>query len=189
MRRKKSRLLLGIILFLALLTGCGSGETSGLDTTGVDESTLLSFTAQIMDGDTFTQDDIQSRDVTIINFWTTTCGPCLKEMPELAAYEKSLPDNVALVTVCLDWRKKEDVAAQLMQEAGYEGITLFGGDGDYSKLCSMIHWMPTTIFVDNEGNLVGEAIVGAPEELAEVYTERVNEVLRGAGKAEIDLEG
>ena len=188
---KKNRmagLLLGGILTLTLFAGCGSEETGGPDTTSLEQCSLASFTAQTMDGGAYTQDDIQNKDVTIINFWGTTCGPCIAEMPDLAEYEKTLPDNVALVTVCLDWSRKGDVAAEIMEEAGYEGITLFGGDGDYGKICSVVRWMPTTIFVDSEGNQVGEAIIGGQTELAAVYTERVNQVLKEAGKAEIELE-
>ncbi len=50
-----------------------------------------SFTAVTLDGGEYTADDFSEADVTVINIWSTTCGPCIREMPEIAEYEKTLP--------------------------------------------------------------------------------------------------
>lgn len=67
MRIKKwAALLLGLVLAAGLLTGCSSGDGEG---------GLPAFTANTLEGGTFTQDDIAAKDVTIVNFWGTFCGP------------------------------------------------------------------------------------------------------------------
>ena len=149
---------------------------------------LKTFTAQTLDGGTFTQEDIKSKDVTVINFWTTSCGPCIAEMPDLAAFEKAMPENVQLVTVCLDaiWGAEES-AKKILQESGYEGITLVSGDGDFENICNNIQYTPTTIFIDAEGNMVGDAIIGGQKNLSETFLNAVNAVLKSGGKAEISL--
>lgn len=149
---------------------------------------LASFTAGTLDGDTFTQADLQEKDVTIINFWSLTCRPCIAEMPDLAAYAKALPDNVQLITVCLDGSGNEDITKEVLQNAGFDGVTLISGSGDLVDLCSNLMYTPTTLFADSDGQLAGDPITGMQADLPGVYTAAVNQVLAAGGKAEISVE-
>lgn len=149
---------------------------------------LQSFAAESLEGDAFTEEDIQGKDVTIINFWALTCPPCIAEMPELAALEKALPEHVQLITVCLDGAGDKESTKSILEEAGFEGVTLITGDGDLAALCGNIRYTPTTVLVNSEGNLVGDAIIGGQEELADAYLTAVNTVLKAEGKAEVSLE-
>ena len=112
--KKTVPILLAAIIVMALaLTGCSkAGGEYG------------SFTAYTLDGGTFRGRDIASKDLTVINFWGTFCSPCIAEMPDLAAFEKSLPDNVQLITICVDAQGNEETAKFLLDQAGYTGITL-----------------------------------------------------------------
>lgn len=200
---KTMAVVLGMALMLVTLAGCAGQEEQEEQETREEQVTsadLAQFTADLLDGGSFTQEDIQAKDVTIINFWSTTCGPCITEMPDLAAYAESLPDNVQLITVCLDGSRKKDTAERILQEAGFEGITLIGGDGDLLNVIRGIRYTPTTIFVDSAGNIAmfeldpeahitGNAIIGSPGDLAAGYTAAVNQVLKAGGKAEISVEG
>ena len=149
---------------------------------------LQSFSAKTLDGGTFTNEDFAEKDVTIINFWATFCGPCLAEMPDIAEFEKSLPDNVQLITVCLDGEGDTDGVESILNDAGYEGITLLSGDGDFEQVCGEILYIPTTIFVDQNGNMLGDAIVGGQADLEETYKTAINNTLLSMGKAEIGDE-
>ncbi len=144
-----------------------------------------SFTAVTLDGGEYTADDFSEADVTVINIWSTTCDPCIREMPEIAEYEKTLPDNVKLITWCLDGAYDSEYTKELLSSLGYEGITLIGGDGDLEKMYFDIMYTPTTLFVDSDGNIVGEALIGSPEKLAETYTELINKTLKALGKEEM----
>ena len=81
---------------------------------------LNKFQAAALDGSEFTQDDFADRDVTVINFWALTCGPCIAEMPDLAAFAGALPDNVQVITVCLDCPvlKEDGTETGLYYQAG-----------------------------------------------------------------------
>ncbi len=148
---------------------------------------LAAFTAETLDGGTYTQDDLAAKDVTVMNFWSLTCGPCIQEMPELAAFAKALPDNVQVVTVCLDGLSDKASAGSILQEAGFEGVTLLSADGDLLALCSEIMYTPTTVFIDSAGKLSGEPIVGKRPELAADYLAAVNAALEAQGKEAVGL--
>ena len=182
MRIKKwAALLLGLVLAAGLLTGCSSGDGEG---------GLPAFTANTLEGGTFTQDDIAAKDVTIVNFWGTFCGPCLMEMPDLAAYAKSLPDNVQLITICVDAQGNQETAQALLEQAGFEGITLVSGDENFDQIVQTVQAVPTTFFVNSRGEQVEQnTILGAQADLAASFTAGVNRVLRADGKAEIQLAG
>lgn len=198
---------LSAILALGVLAGCGGGNapeqpadtaqpenTAQSEDTAQDEQdagtglgTLASFTAGTLDGGTFTQDDIMAKDVTVINFWALSCGPCIVEMPDLAEFAGALPDNVQLVTVCLDGNGNEDTTREVLEKAGFDGVTLISGSGDLLDLSRSLMYTPTTVFVDGEG-MVADAVIGGQEDLSGTFLAAVNAVLEGSGKAEISLE-
>ena len=142
-------------------------------------------TAVSLDGKAFNEQDLAGADLTKINIWSTTCGPCLREMPELAELEKSLPDNVNLITFCFDASANPESVREVLSEAGFEGITLTEGDGDLESLLLSIQYVPTSVFVDSNGNQVGQAIIGAPNDPVEYYTQAINDALDSLGKDQI----
>ncbi len=167
-----------------------NGGTGGESESQEPENTytnLNEFQATALDGSTFTQEDFADKDLTLINFWALSCRPCIAEMPDLAELEKALPDNVQLITVCLDGGGSEELVEYVLEESGFEGITLVWGDGDLVTLSSELRYTPTTVFVDSEGNMAGDVVVGGKENLSEFYTQRINDILTGMGKAEISI--
>lgn len=206
-KKKSIALLSGAMLFFSVLAaGCsGQKEANVNQDAGQEESSreaeskesdnsdesgkLRSFEAKTLDGQKFTGEDIAKRDVTLINFWSVYCGPCIDEMPEIAELEKSLPDNVQIITVCLDGEAEPDFAEQIVKKAGYEGITLIGGDGDLKKINDGIRYTPTTIVVDKDGNIIGEEIIGGQENLEEEFTEVINQALSTMGKEAMSAGG
>ena len=146
---------------------------------------ILSFTADTLDGATITEEELARADVTAINIWATTCPPCIREMPELAELEASLPDNVHFMTWCLDGYYMTDTVRQIMNDSNFMGITLISGNGDLLNLGSSIMYTPTTIFVDSTGHIIGKEIIGSPENAVETYKEGINTALRQIGKETI----
>lgn len=202
MKKKLLSVLLGGALCLTLLAGCG-GETpapSAAQSLPAESATaqgdaaalgtMASFTADTLSGGTFTQDDIADKDMTVVNLWSTMCGPCVAEMPDLARFEKALPDNVRLITVCLDGAEGAQYAQRLLEEAGFEGTTLISADGDLAALCRNVVYIPTTVFVDSGGALIGDAMVGGGhKDLSAVYLAALNQALAAVGKDAVSLEG
>lgn len=180
MDKKRFSLLIIAVLLIVLLTACGANDSDVSKSN--DFPDLLSFTAQTLDGGEFTARDFADTDLTMINIWGTYCGPCLREMPELAQLANSLPDNVRMITFCIDASDAADAAREIMDEAGFDGITLVSGDGDLEKLLLNLQYVPTTVFVDSEGRQVGEAAIGSPANVDEFYTDAINNALNAIGK-------
>lgn len=193
-------------LLLGLLAGCGGGPLEGRpagdqtqeDQTMEDQSDtpeegeeetfrLTGFTAGTLEGGTFTEEDVQAKDVTVINFWSTTCGPCIDELPDLASIADALPENVQLVTVCLDAAGNEETARRLLEKAGFAGTTITSWDGDFTTLVYAVRYTPTTAFFDSQGALWDSAIIGGQKDLSAAVTDLVNQVLLSQGKEEIHL--
>lgn len=198
---KKRVLLIVMVLAIAVFaSGCSteSGasapagnmqEGSGGDSMTEQMEILKDFEAETLEGGVFTQTDLAAKDVTLFNFWSLMCSPCIEEMPDIAAFEKSLPDNIGLVTVCLDGSTDVETVKQILSEAGYEGVTLLSGSGDFERCSDAIQYTPTTIVVDKEGNMIGKAIIGGQEDLDKTFTEAVNAALKSMGKAEMNHAG
>lgn len=146
--------MIAVLLTLGLLAGilCGCGVFS-LSEPAEKLGKLEHFSAQTLDGGTFTEKDLAAKDLTVINFWTTQCGPCIAEMPHLAKFAKKLPENVQVVTVCLFGENEVDAARKILDEAGFEGTTLLSGDGDYKALCDAVQATPTTLLQTRAASL------------------------------------
>lgn len=181
---KRKILACMLVLTLAVgLVGCGSLGASNEQLTNLEH-----FTATSVDGRTLTEKDLAAKDLTLINFWTTQCGPCLEEMPDLAAFEKKLPDNVQLMTVCLLASNDAKNVQRILDEAGFTGTTLIDGDGDYATLTQRVQATPTTVLLDSQGRLVGPTIVGSQDDLEKTFLKAINKALEDTGKAAIQLE-
>lgn len=181
---KITALALSAMLSVSLFFGGCSGRK---------DTDLADFEAKTLSGENFTQDDLEDADVTVMNFWSLRCGPCIREMPDIAAYAGELPDNVRIITVCLDGEGKEEQVKKILDNAGFTGITLLAGisftedAGDFKTLCENIIYTPTTLIVDRDGNIVGNPIVGGQEDLEKTYTEAINKCLELLGEEEIAI--
>lgn len=127
-----------------------------------EEKKVGAFTTTDLEGNEVTEEIFRGYDLTVINVWGTFCGPCIGEMPELAAWHKALPENVQLIGVISDVSVggNTDTARGILEETGVEFVNLLTSEGLY-PLLNMSQYVPTTYFVDREGKMVGDAIVGA----------------------------
>ena len=105
--------------------------------------------------------------VTVVNFWFTTCSPCVGEIPELEALNKKLSEKggevVGINSFTLDGDKTAISEAKdvLMKKgATYKNIW-FDSKSEAGKFTSGLYSYPTTYVVDKNGNIVGDPIVGS----------------------------
>ena len=135
------------------------------------------FEGKDLDGNTVKSDELFSGNaVTIVNFWFTTCNPCVGELAELDALNKELAEKggslIGVNTFTLDGdeaaiSEAKDVLAK--KGAAYQNV-YFDSDGEAGKFTSNIFAYPTTYVVDRSGNIVGEPIVGAITEKKQAET-------------------
>jgi len=135
------------------------------------------FEGKDLDGNTVKSDELFSGNtVTVVNFWFTTCNPCVGELAELDALNKELAEKggslIGVNTFTLDGdeaaiSEAKDVLAK--KGATYQNV-YFDSDGEAGKFTTNIFAYPTTYVVDRSGNLVGEPIVGAITEKKQAET-------------------
>ena len=145
---------------------------AGSDTsTPPDDGSMQKFPAfegKDLDGNPVKSDELFSANaVTVVNFWFTTCNPCVGELSELDALNKELAKKggslIGVNTFTLDGdeaaiSEAKDVLAK--KGATYQNV-YFDSDGEAGKFTTNIFAYPTTYVVDRSGNIVGEPIVGA----------------------------
>lgn len=191
MKKRKLLMIAAVTIIAAalMLTGCSGSDDESVN--AADEfGSLSSFTAKTLDGGTFTQDDLAKKDITVVNFWGVDCSHCIKEFPELGEFSESLPDNVQVITVCIDADEVGDRtnAKSYARGAGFHGPTLYTWDGDLAKVVERVQYTPTTVIADSEGKLHGSAIIGAQDDLTKTLLDAVNSALKDEGKPEISLK-
>ena len=126
------------------------------------------FEGKDLDGNAVKSDELFSANaVTVVNFWFTTCNPCVGELSELDALNKELAEKggslIGVNTFTLDGdetaiSEAKDVLAK--KGATYQNV-YFDSDGDAGKFTANIFAYPTTYVVYRSGNIVGDPIVGA----------------------------
>ena len=145
---------------------------AGSDTSNPpDDGSMQKFPAfegKDLDGNTVKSDELFSANaVTVVNFWFTTCNPCVGELGELDALNKELANKggalIGINSFTLDGDEKAIAEAKEVlakKGATYQNI-YFGSGGDAGKFVENVFAYPTTYVVDRSGNIVGEPIVGA----------------------------
>ena len=142
-----------------------------------DVQKFTSFEGKDLDGNEVKSDELFSANaVTVVNFWFTTCSPCVGELGDLDALNKELAEKggalIGVNTFTLDGdeaaiSEAKDVLAK--KGAAYQNV-YFDSDGEAGKFTANIFAYPTTYVIDRNGNIVGEPIVGAITEQKQAET-------------------
>ena len=137
--------------------------TSDADNVGTFETTDI-------DGNTYTEKVFSDYDLTLVNAFTTWCSPCVNEMPELEElYQEMKDQGVGVVGMILDSVSEDGTPddsivqkAQLLKEK--TGVTyplLIPDKGFLNGRISGLQSFPESFFVDKDGNIVGDPIMGS----------------------------
>ena len=126
------------------------------------------FEGKDLNGNPVKSDDLFSKNaVTVVNFWFTTCNPCVGELAELDALNKELAKKGGALIGVNTFTLGGDEAAisEAKDVLAKKGVTYqnvyFDSDGEAGKFTANIFAYPTTYVVDRNGNIVGDPIVGA----------------------------
>ena len=159
--------------------GCGSqpstGDSVDAATAGMapaesdsgKEAKFPSFKGKDLDGNDVSSDELFSKNkVTVMNFWFTTCKPCVGELGDLEELNKELAAKggqvVGVNSFTLDGNKDE--VADAKDVLSKKGVTYkniwFKSDSEAGKFTSNLYSFPTTYVIDQNGNIVGEPIMG-----------------------------
>lgn len=144
--------------------GTGS-ETEAGDTAEDSDASIFRFETTDLDGSAVSSESLfAGSKLTMVNIWATFCGPCINEMPELEKLSNEYSEkDVTLVGLVLDVPEGDDQllpdALAIVADTGVTYTNLRVWDGFDEML--FISAVPTTFFVDSDGHIVGDLIVGA----------------------------
>ena len=149
----------------------GNKTDSGSTGSKTDDSSLPKFPAfegKDLDGNTVKSSDLFSGNaVTVVNFWFTTCGPCVGELGDLDALNKELSGKggalIGINVFTLDGNEAaiSDAKDVLTQSGATYQNVYFDSGSEAGKFVESIYAYPTTYVVNRSGRIVGDPIVGA----------------------------
>ena len=149
----------------------GNKTDSGSTGNKTDDSSLPKFPAfegKDLDGNTVKSSDLFSgKAVTVVNFWFTTCGPCVGELGDLDALNKELSGKggaligINAFTLDGDETAISDAKDVLTQSGATYQNVYFDSGSEAGKFVESIYAYPTTYVVNRSGRIVGDPIVGA----------------------------
>ena len=151
--------------------GTGNKTDGGSTGSKTDDSSLPkfpSFEGKDLDGNTVKSSDLFSGNaVTVVNFWFTTCGPCVGELGDLDALNKELSGKggalIGINAFTLDGNEAaiSDAKDVLTQSGATYQNVYFDSGSEAGKFVESIYAYPTTYVVNRSGRIVGDPIVGA----------------------------
>lgn len=193
-----------ILALAALLTACGSQEAAQNDTTADKETSsaaedtettedtkakgvLSGFTAEDLEGNAVDDSIFDDYDVTMVNVWGTFCGPCIQEMPDLGELAKEYEEKglqiIGIVSDATDYEggypeETVELAKEIVEETGADYLHLLPSQDLLDRVLFSIQAVPTTFFVDSDGNQLGGIITGAKsrEDWTAVFDKKLAEV-------------
>ena len=119
------------------------------------------FNTKTLDGTAVNQDVFAKNKITMVNIWATYCDPCKAEMKDLGELYKSLPKDTGLISICVDGKEEPDLAKKILKKNNCDFKALLPDDKLNTTILNKVSGVPTTLFVDSNGNVLGDPIVGS----------------------------
>lgn len=152
-----------------------------------EESAFGHFTSEDLEGNAVDQTLFADHELTMFNIWATDCPPCIGEMPELAELNKEYADKgVQVVGIVMDLlgsdsKISEDqlsLAKDIVKQTGADYLHLRPSEDLIAIALQYVTATPATVFIDKDGNYVGQAYYGArnKEKWSKIVDEKLEEV-------------
>ena len=175
-------------LCLVLLLALGSCGSSGSEDNGneADMQEFPSFTGLDLDGNSVNSDIFSENSVTVVNFWFSSCSPCIGELSELDSLNQELKEKggavIGINTDTLNGNNSmiEEAKKILMQQkASYRNLYFDSNSGDAMDFANSITSFPTTYLVDRGGYIIGDPVVGSidDESTMKMLKKRIDKII------------
>ncbi len=172
------------LVIFSMITGCNGGdqpevvEESNEGETVDESSAPITFESVDINGTAVTSDIFSQSKITVVKIWGTFCGPCIKEMPDLQPLYEELKDkDVNLIGIMVDVSEDQNIEAAkyILDSSNVKFTNIIPDKNLYEQLISQIPGVPTTFFIDEEGKIIGEPLVGARSK--DDYMKIINSIL------------
>lgn len=191
MKRKRIIRLMVLIVVLSLCSGCKKNDASETKASEESQQTASEAAESKKSSDEFafistTVTDEQPVDssvfsqykLTAVNIWATWCNPCVGELAELQKLYEALPEGVNFMGICTDAETDLELAQQILESKGVKYTNIAANQEMMQGILSTVNAYPTTLFIDQKGNIVGNSLVGAPSsDVVNTYLTAIQEHL------------
>jgi len=134
--------------------------------TGPDGETFsfpFSFLALDLQGNQISETTLGDKELFFVYFWTTWCPACVRSIPGLASLAEEFDDRVGFLSLLGDFADSADNAVRIKQAANAQFYTIDAINPDLLPLLELLDsgFVPTTVLIGADGNVIGEMIVGS----------------------------
>ncbi|MGM0432999.1 MAG: TlpA family protein disulfide reductase [Spirochaetota bacterium] len=196
----KKIIFISLLLFSALfLIGCGGNADTEEPASDLQESAqqpsatsgsdgdsgslvvqkgyeLSTLSGQTLGGREISPSVLKRADLTVMNVWTTTCPYCIEEMPDLEEVSHLVEDKgVQVIGIIGDGSHNPEDAQDLIDRTGVTYLNVVPSSSFEKKLFSIAYAVPTTVFLDRNGRMIGEPVVGKRD--TDFFMQRIDTAL------------
>ncbi|TWT58760.1 Thiol-disulfide oxidoreductase ResA [Thalassoglobus neptunius] len=142
-----------------------SEENSETDSETPSESTPVTLETKSWD-ETLKLVDQEQGKVVVMDLWSTSCPPCLEELPNLIKLSKEFPDSVTCISVSLDYAGYEDEPVESYRDSAMTWLEKFNANiqnilcsTDFNTIFSekIPHSsLPVVLVYNQQGQLAGQ---------------------------------
>lgn len=141
----------------------------------------LEFKTKTLDGKEIDSSIFKDSKLTMVNIWATYCGPCIMEMPDIQKLSEEIKgDKINVIGLVSDTpdEDNEALAKKILEKKGVKFTNIIPDENIKNNLLKDVSGVPTTVFVDSKGNIVGEFIVGShsKEEYKKIIADRLKSI-------------
>ncbi|MDD2371145.1 MAG: TlpA disulfide reductase family protein [Firmicutes bacterium] len=156
--------LLGIVAFIVFMLVVSLGYqlitknyngAANVNQSNTTEQAAGDFKVKDSEGNIVSLSDFKGKPV-VVNFWASWCPPCKQEMPYFNEVYKELGSEVQFMMIDIvdGSRETENTAKAFIKDNEYVFPIFFDSDQS-AAIANSIYSIPTTIFIDKDGNIVG----------------------------------
>ncbi|WP_454054082.1 CD1871A family CXXC motif-containing protein [Clostridium sp. Marseille-Q7071] len=122
------------------------------------------FKTKTIDGKEIDSSILKDSKLTMVNIWATYCGPCIEEMPDIQKlYEEVKGEKINVIGLISDTpdEDNEELAKKILSKKAVKYTNIIPDESIKNNILKDISGVPTTFFVDSEGNIIGDFLVGS----------------------------
>ncbi|WP_291582458.1 TlpA family protein disulfide reductase [Clostridium sp. UBA6640] len=139
------------------------------------------FKTKTIDGKGIDSSILKDSKLTMVNIWGTFCGPCMDEMPDIQKlYEEVKGEKINVIGLIGDTpdEDNEELAKEILSKIDVKYTNIIPDESIKNSILEDVSTFPTTFFVDSEGNIIGDFLMGtkSKEEFKREIEERLKDI-------------
>jgi len=139
-------------------------------------ATAPSFTVETFDGKMVRSASLLEKGPILLDFWSTSCQPCLKALPKIDEITQQFP-NLSVIVVSTDPPRIKDKAQRYLKGQKFGFIQGYDGNKDLQKMFN-VSAIPRTLIIDTNGEIVYDHASYSPGD-EEEYISQINKLFAG----------